>query len=70
MSEKRVNVATDTVIELMDRGAGKIDAIDAVSYRANLTDQEVSDVARKVNDIMEPDRPDPHVVRPITPITP
>lgn len=46
----RVNVATDTVIALQDKGASKVDAVDAVAHAAQLTDKETAEVVRKVNE--------------------
>jgi hypothetical protein len=46
----RVNVATDLVIALQDKGAKKEDAIDSVAHRARLSDTEIREVVKKVNE--------------------
>lgn len=46
----RVNVATDLVIALQDKGVSKIDAIDTVIHKTkDLTDDEKRELVKKVN---------------------
>lgn len=49
----RVNIATVTTIALIHRGATKIDAVDAVTHRARLRDEEAAAVVREVNKILK-----------------
>lgn len=49
----RINIATVTTIALINRGAGRIDAIDAVAHQARLKDEETTQVIRNVNKILK-----------------
>jgi len=49
----RVNIATVTTIALINRGADRIDAIDAVAHKAQLKDEETATVVRAVNKILK-----------------
>jgi len=47
---QRINVATDLVIALQDKGASKVEATNTVVHVTQLTDDEAREVVKKVNE--------------------